>query len=279
MSDDRQTGYLEFNDAQIYYEVDGDGPALTLIHAGVAHLRMWDAQVAAWQGRYRVIRYDTRGFGRTRTADVPYSNIDDLAALLDHLGVERTHLLGLSRGALIALDFTIVHPERVSSLTWIAGGTRGLELPDDPRLLAMWPEMERLEEAHDWPALVELETQVWTDGPGQPADRVDPALRARLVEWNMDNYLAEQQADQVARPDWAAEKVAEIKVPALLMWGTLDESPVGQAGAYLAEHIPGAESRSFEGVAHMVNLERPREVNEIVLNFLARAGVAGRAAG
>jgi len=100
-----------------------------------------------------------------------------------------------------------------------------------------------------------------------------------MVEWNMDNYLAEQQADQVARPDWAAEKVAEIKVPALLMWGTLDESPVGQAGAYLAEHIPGAESRSFEGVAHMVNLERPREVNEIVLNFLARAGVAGRAAG
>jgi len=271
MTHEMQTGYLEFNGAQIYYEVEGDGPPLTLVHAGVAHLRMWDGQVAAWAERFRVIRYDTRGFGKTRTQDVPYSNVDDLAALLDHLRVERTHLLGLSRGALISLDFTLEHPERVASLTWIAGGIRGIELDDDPRLLAMWPEMERLEEAREWPALVELETQVWTDGPGQPKDRVDPGLRAQMIAWNMENYLAEQDAEQLIRPDWDAERVAEISAPTLLMWGTLDESPVGEAGSYLAEHIPGAESHTFEGVAHMVNLERPREVNEIVLDFVSRA--------
>ena len=73
-----------------------------LIHAGVAHLRMWDEQVAAWRDRHRVIRYDTRGCGRTIAEDMPYSNRDDLRAVLDHLGVERTHVLGLSRGAMIA---------------------------------------------------------------------------------------------------------------------------------------------------------------------------------
>ena len=59
-------GLRRLQRSPIYYEVDGNGPDLTLIHAGVAHLRMWDEQVAAWRDRFRVIRYDTRGFGRTR---------------------------------------------------------------------------------------------------------------------------------------------------------------------------------------------------------------------
>ncbi|MDP8904766.1 MAG: hypothetical protein M3N29_05535 [Chloroflexota bacterium] len=88
-----ESGYVAVPGGRLYYEVDGDGPALTLVHAGVAHLRMWDEQVAAWREQYRVIRYDTRGFGRTTTEDVPYSNRDDLRGLLEHLGVERTHLL------------------------------------------------------------------------------------------------------------------------------------------------------------------------------------------
>ena len=76
-----RTGYVEYPGTRLYYEVDGAGPALTLIHAGVAHLRMWDAQVAAFKDRYTVIRYDERGFGKTKTEDVPYSNHDDLASL------------------------------------------------------------------------------------------------------------------------------------------------------------------------------------------------------
>ncbi len=72
------SGFVEVPGGRLYYEVDGDGPSVTLIHAGVAHVRMWDAQVAAWRDRYRVIRYDTRGFGKTKTEDVPYSNRADL---------------------------------------------------------------------------------------------------------------------------------------------------------------------------------------------------------
>ena len=117
---------------RLAYEVEGEGHPLTLIHAGLAHLRMWDEQVPAFAERYRVIRYDTRGFGRTTTDDVEFSNRDDLRALLDHLGVERTHLLGLSRGAQIALDFTLESPERVSSLVWVAGGVGGFGGPEPP---------------------------------------------------------------------------------------------------------------------------------------------------
>ena len=133
--------------AQLYFEAEGEGSPVVMIHAGVAHLRMWDAQVAAWRDRHRVIRYDTRGFGRTLTKDVPYSNRADLAAVMDHFGLEQAHVVGISRGSMIALDFAVENPERVKSLVWVAGGLRGFEPGEDPRLAAIWPEMERLEEA------------------------------------------------------------------------------------------------------------------------------------
>jgi 3-oxoadipate enol-lactonase len=265
---EKQAGFIEAPGARLYYEAEGDGPALTLIHAGVAHLRMWDEQVAAWRDRFRVVRYDTRGFGRTLTEDVPYSNRDDVRAVLDALGIEKTHLLGLSRGAMIATDFTVEHPERVRSLIWVAGGLRGFDV-EDPRLTDISTEMERLEEARDWERLVDLETQVWTDGPGQPSDRVDPDVRRQMIEWNLENYRADQQANQPIQPEIpAAERLHEISVPTLFIWGTYDELGVLKAGEKLAAEVAGALSHVFEGVAHMVNLERPAEFNQLVIEFL-----------
>lgn len=269
-----ESGFIDAPGARLYFEAEGEGQPLTLIHAGVAHLRMWDGQVAAWRDHFRVIRYDTRGFGRTLTEDVPYSNRDDLRAVLDALGVERTHLLGLSRGAMIATDFTVERPERVRSLIWVAGGLRGFDV-EDPRLAAIWPEMERLEQAREWEALVELETQFWTDGPGQSPDRVDPEVRRRMIAWNMENYLADQHPNQPIQPDVpAAERLHEISVPALFMWGTLDELGVIRAGEKLASEVRGARNHVFEGVAHMVNLEQPAEFNRLVLDFLAEVDTA-----
>lgn len=264
-----QSGFVEVPGGKLYYEAEGEGPAVTLIHAGVAHLRMWDEQVAAWRDGYRVIRYDTRGFGQTITEDVPYSNRADLLAVLDHLGVDKSHILGLSRGGMIALDTVVESPDRFKSLIWVAGGVRGFEAEDDPRLVALWPEMERLEKAKDWEPLVELETQLWTDGPGQPPDRVDPEMRRQMIEWNLENYRADQQANQPIPVDVpAAERLAEIDVPVLVIWGTLDEAPVLQSGEKLATEVRGARSHVFEGVAHMVNLERPAEFNQMVRDFL-----------
>lgn len=266
---DRKTGYLDVPGGKLYYEVEGEGPPLTLLHAGVAHLRMWDDQVVAWRGEHRVIRYDQRGFGQTRVEDVPYSNPDDLRALLDHLDMERTHLLGISRGSMIATDFVLERPERVRSLTWVAGGLRGFAV-DDPRLTETWQEMERLEEARDWEPLVELETQTWTDGPGQAPDRVDPELRRRMVAWNLENYRADQNANQPLQPDAPAlDRLGEINVPTLLIWGTMDELGVLRSGEKMTAEIPNARSHVFDGVAHMVNLERPEEFNRRVREFIA----------
>src|SRR5919108_6367792 len=122
-----ESGFLETNGARIYYEIDGAGEPLVLIHAGVANLCMWDEQVTAFRDEYRVVRYDTRGFGRTETDAVEFSNRADLAALLDHLGETAAHVVGMSRAGSIALDFAIEYPDRVRSLTVAAGGVSGPE--------------------------------------------------------------------------------------------------------------------------------------------------------
>jgi 3-oxoadipate enol-lactonase len=263
-----ESGFIDAPGARLYFEADGEGTPIVLIHAGVAHLRMWDEQVAAWRDRHKVIRYDTRGWGRTLVEDVPFSNRDDLRAVMDHFGLAKAHVLGLSRGGMIALDTAVETPERFLSLTWVAGGLRGFDV-DDPRLVDIWPEMERLEQAKEWPALVEMETQMWTDGPGQPAERVDPDVRRRMIEWNTENYHAEQPANQPTQPDVAAaEALDRVTMPSLFIWGTLDELGVLEAGEKLVAEVPGARSHVFEGVAHMVNLERPREFNELVGEFL-----------
>ena len=258
---------LEVPGGKLYYEVDGSGPAVVLIHAGVAHLRMWDEQVAAWKDRFQLIRFDCRGFGRTVTEDVPYSNRDDIKRLLDHVGVERAAMVGASRGGQIAVDFTLEQPGRVSALVPVGSGLGGFEGADDG---IDWDAMEELWKAKQWDELVEREVAIWTDGIGQPTTRVDPKIRRRMTEWGLENYRAEQPAEQ-AQPlsPPAAGRLAEIQVPTLVTWGDIDAPSVQAASAKLATEIPSARRHVFPGVAHMVNLERPAEFNELVGGFLA----------
>jgi 3-oxoadipate enol-lactonase len=268
-----ETGYVEFPGSRIYYEVDGDGRGLTFLHACVAHLRMWDAQVAAFKDRYTVVRPDRRGFGKSTTApDVPYSPTDDLRRVLDHVGVEKTHLVGNSCGGQTAIDFTLEFPDRVLSLTHVAGGLGGFDAPDDPRAVELEKDWDRLYEAKEYDAIVELETQEWTDGPGQPPTRVDPEMRRKMVEWNLDNYRAEQDNDLIQRLDPpAVGRLSEIKVPTLVTWGMLDVSSIDATAQKVAAGIAGARTKIYPDVAHMVSLEKPQEFNEVLANFLAEA--------
>jgi 3-oxoadipate enol-lactonase len=264
------SGFIEVDGGRIYYEVDGSGSPLTLIHAGVANLRQWDPQLPAFAERHTVIRYDTRGFGRTTTANVAFSNRADLMAVLDHLGIERTHLLGTSRGGQIALDATLEFAERIRSLTVVAGGVGGYEAPSTPEEAAVWDEMMRREEARDWEYLIEAETAVWVDGPGQAADRVSPALRQTVHDWIADSYRdhADEEPEPQPLEPPANGRLGEIAVPVLVIVGTFDSSSTVQTSRYLAQEVPDARLELFDGVAHMVNLEQPDRFRDVVLAFL-----------
>lgn len=259
------TVFLETNGARVAYDVEGSGEPVVLIHAGVAHRAMWDDQVAALRDAYRVIRYDTRGFGETETDAVEFSNRADIAALLDELRERSAHLVGLSRGGQIALDFALEFPDRVRSLTVVAGGVGGYDAGDEAP--PGWAEVEARTEAGDWEYVADWETAYWADGPGQSPDRV-PEVRRRVHDWVLATYRAEKEEGipQPLEPP-ANARLGELRAPLLVMLGTLDDRGTIAAMRHLAAAVPGATLEELES-AHLVNLEHPERFNGLLRDFL-----------
>ena len=161
------------------------GKPFVMIHAGIAHSAMWDPQFAHFANTYRVIRFDQRGFGRTVTTTNDFSRRADLLALLDYFGVERAIVMGCSMGGGLALDFTLEHPERVAALILIAAGISGNQPPAD--LVKQWDEQEAALAAGDIERLIELELQMWVDGPKRTREQTDAATRAKVRAMELDN--------------------------------------------------------------------------------------------
>jgi|WetSurMetagenome_2_1015567.scaffolds.fasta_scaffold122818_2 3-oxoadipate enol-lactonase len=269
---DVSSGYAPVENGELYYEVAGQGHPLLLIHAGVADLRMWDDQFAVFAEHFRVIRYDTRGFGRTRTEPATFSDRQDIVDLLRHLGVERTHLIGVSRAGKIAIDFTLEHPAMVSALIPTAAGLSGYEeqpIEAEAALNRVFEEMEAAWEAKEWERLVDLEVQVWVDGPGQPAGRAPAAVREKVRAMCLENYRS-QTVEPTQRPlDLPAYgRLGEITAPTLVLIGDLDEPACMRIADKLTQGIPGARKILFPGVAHMIPMEAPEMFNRVVLKFL-----------
>lgn len=174
---------LEYDGARIHWEAAGpaDAPALLLLHAGIATAAMWDPQWDDLQRDHRVVRYDLRWFGRTRSDDVPYSNRADAIAVLDAAGVDRATFVGASYGGSVAIDAVLEYPDRVSGLVTIGSGPGGFPPVDfTPREEQLIDALDEAEEARDWERLVDLEADFWGAGPTRDPDDLDPAFRATL---------------------------------------------------------------------------------------------------
>ena len=151
------------NGASLYYEILGEGEPLVLLHAGIADRRMWDEQFGAFAERYRVVRYDRRGFGRSALVEDPYSHHDDLRGLLDHLGIERASFVGCSMGGGAVIDFALSNPERARALVLVGSAVSGVESNETPP--EEWEELVAADEAGDLERVSELEVRIWVDGP------------------------------------------------------------------------------------------------------------------
>jgi 3-oxoadipate enol-lactonase len=247
-----------------------------LVHAGVGDRRLWDGQMPAFSARHRVVRLDLRGFGESAIPGMPFSHVEDVRALLDHLGIERAALVGNSFGGQVSLDFALVHPERTTALVLVDSALSGWE--GSAFLDEFDEEEEALLDAGRLDAAVELNLRTWLDGPEREAAPVTPELRARVAEMQRSSFEALVRAYE-SSPEpgpvaWAepaaATRLADVSVPTLVVVGTLDQPDFRAISARLAAEIPGAESAEFE-TAHLPALERPDEFNRVVLDFLGRA--------
>jgi pimeloyl-ACP methyl ester carboxylesterase len=121
-----RTGVVDAGGAPLSFEIAGTGPPLVLIHEGLADSRMYDDQFDALAAHHRVVRYDLHGFGRSGTPVQAYSHHAALRDLLDHLGIERSAILGMSQGGAVAIDFALTYPTMVSALLLLASGINGV---------------------------------------------------------------------------------------------------------------------------------------------------------
>jgi len=271
------TGYAPVYRGSLYYEVAGTGMPVLLIHAGVADYSMWDDQMKSLSQHYRVIRYDTRGYGRSKTETTQFSNRQDILDLFKHLAVEKAAVVGISRGGQIAIDFTIEHPEYVSALVAVAPGVSGYEPhPDDnpqaQRELELFNKMDELWEKKKWNELTDLQVHVWGDGPFQPVGRAPSSLREymhKVIRASFDRLDGEATPITLQPP--AINRLDEIQQPTLIMVGEYDSSNELAVADELECRIPHNRKVGIPGVAHMIPMEKPDAFNKLVLEFLKEA--------
>ncbi len=251
---------------------DGGGPPVVLVHAGIVDQRAWDPLVPHLVAAgLRAVRYDTRGWGRSTTDDVEFSNRADLVAVLDALDIERAALVGNSRGGQIAFDTAIEFPGRVVAVVGVGAGLGGFDGHPTPDEIALFEEMERLESADpkDSEAIIDFDTRLWVDGPGQPAGRCEAWIAAQVRETGL---LLSQPGHVFGRPivlgPPAAERLADLRCPVLAVAGGLDVSDVAETARHLAANAPNARAVIVPDVAHMIGMERPAELARTIVEFL-----------
>jgi pimeloyl-ACP methyl ester carboxylesterase len=265
------SGFAPSGNAKIYYESAGGGPDLIFVHAGVADSRMWDLQFDAFVERYRVVRYDHRGFGKSKLPEGQYALRDDLLKVLRHLKIAKAVLVGCSMGGATAIDFALEHPQMVTALVLVGSGVSGL---NDPTQLSRdaikhWTELIGLVKKGDLERALEMDAKYWIDGPSRDAANIDPVYRNRARQLHRENFSVEHFArqEQPLNPS-AIGRLGEIATPTLVIIGENDSEDLIKLADRFAAEIPGVELVTMPNAAHLPSLEHPDQFNRIVSDFL-----------
>lgn len=236
-------GVLALPGARLAYQVTGAGPAVVLVHGFGLDMRMWDPQATHLAARFQVVRYDARGFGASGPFDpaVSYTHAGDLLALLDYLGIQKAVLAGLSFGGRVVTQAALSAPDRIAGLVLLDSVLDGV--PWDPGSAAASDTAVR------HPRLAGQLAEMVAGYPGQHWTSHDPHKQAGPP------------------PIDTLEKLA---MPVLVLVGEHDVACFKEMSAVLARRIPGARYHVVPGAGHVINMEQPSTVNELLVSFLAQ---------
>jgi 3-oxoadipate enol-lactonase len=258
---------VNLNGARMHYKRSGSGFPLLLIHAGIADSRMWEPQAKAFANQFDMVRPDLRGFGGSELPPGQYSMLADLIALLDHLGIHRSHVVGCSMGGTLAVDLAVEHPERVERLVLIGSGVSGSNLGAADADLFV--DVEAADKAGDKEAVNRAEVRLWVDGPRRPEGSAPAAVRDLVLDMNGRSLQTDWDAAENRRLDPPAiTRLGEITAPTLVIVGDEDLPHAGANAEVITSKVAGARMVVIKDAAHLPSLERPDEVNSVLLDFL-----------
>lgn len=278
-------GTLQHNDATkgmsvgvsaggyVYYKEQGKGDAIILLHGHSLDMRMWQEQVPALARHFRVITPDFRGYGLSSEMkeELHTTHCDDIIALMNALHIERAHVVGLSMGAFVAGDMLAMYPERLLSCTLCSGGIRNSPPPTEPEDSVEWAKREGeiakvkaggIEKMkHDW-------TEQLISGGGTKRERMRPMLTRMIQEWTAWQPLHHEPRLFYGREAWQQlQKKKPVSVPLLVMRG---ETEGKSKRARELEYVVNGRQVNLPDCGHMMNMERPKEFNKALLDFLLK---------
>ncbi|MFJ5265565.1 alpha/beta fold hydrolase [Streptomyces sp. NPDC088387] len=241
------------------YDISGDGPTVVLLHSSVCDRRMWDPQLAPLhKAGYRVVRCDFRGFGETPVAYGPFSDAEDVCALLDHLRLDRFALIGSSHGGEVAIEVAALRPAAVTSLALLCAAMPG-HMPGSA-LSAYTRRKKTLLAAGDIPGAVELSLTTWL-GP-----LADDGVRSQVRDMQRHAYEVQRAAEYTSTA--AGVDLAWITAPCLVVSGAHDMADFREIAGRLPGQVERARHLELPWAGHFPSLERPDEVSEVLIGFL-----------
>ena len=262
---------VKANGIEIFYEITGSGPPLTMIMGLGCSSRQWKWMVPLLAESFQVITFDNRGVGRTSKPDMDYTTdlfAEDSAALLKTLGIDTTHIFGISVGGMIAQKCALNYPEMVDRLVL------GCTMPNFFHLPPAAEDSERMQtsqllppdESVDVMMRLFLSEKFFNESPDQAAALKEVMLTEKQ-EQGEDAFLLQLGA---AMSHDTLEQVKDITAPTMVITGDLDPMAPVENARFLAEQIPDSILIELPGVRHAFWVEKFEEASDLIKKFLAQ---------
>jgi 3-oxoadipate enol-lactonase len=243
------------------YDVTGSGPGLLLLHSAVCDRRMWDPQWEALAAAgFRVVRCDFRGFGESPAPSAPYNEAEDVAEVLDAVGLDSAAVIASSHGGRVAQEFAARWPERVSKLVLVCSSSTDLQ--PGPALGEVWRQEEARIEAGEIDAAVDLILAAFL-GPEASA-----ATREDVREMQRHAFDVQLAAGDEYPPTDVPFSLSSITAPSLVISGAKDLPEFCELARRLTDALSDARAVELPWAGHLPTLERPEELTALLTEFL-----------
>lgn len=259
-----QSGYLEVEGGKLFYEVAGTGDWIVLIHDGIVHREIWNAQFPELAKDHRVVRYDRRGYGKSPAASAPFSPIEDLDTLFTFLKISRATLFGMSAGGGLAIDFTLAHPDKVNGLVLTGAVVSGYGYSS--HMLNRGGHLKSLADVMDTNKFIPY---FCVEDPYEifPENTKAKETFLQLLQANPQNARAAMSSPSLPPSRLAVKFLSEIKVPVLILAGEHDIPDVHAHSGVIEAGIPGAKREVILKAGHLIPLEQPEAFLAAVTKF------------